>query len=71
MPTKSYHGVTLWAVPRFHRANILPAKPGVTSESGANWMTRLKTYSFPLGETGESPAQTASGHILDQAELRY
>lgn len=71
MPTKSYHGVTLWAVPRFHRADILPAKPGMNSagmngESGADWMSRLKTYSFPLGETGES-----AGHILDQAELRH
>ena len=78
MPTRSYHGVTLWAVPRFHRADILPTRPGLNAETGTNqtgtnqsgteWMARLKTYSFPLRETCETPVQAGS---QDLAEIRH
>ena len=46
MPTKTLHGVTLWAVPRFHRSEITPEN----SETGTEWVNRLKTYSFSLGQ---------------------
>ncbi len=62
MPTKTSHGVTLWAVPRFHRAEIAPGN----AETGVEWVNRLKTYSFPLGH--ESEAQRPAAGQPDQAE---
>jgi hypothetical protein len=60
MPTKTVHGVTLWAVPRFHRSEITPEK----TETGVEWVNRLKTYSFSLGQDDvakrEAKRQTAS-----------
>ncbi len=54
MPSKTLHGVTLWAVPRFHRSGIAAN----AAESGTEWVNRLKTYSFTLGEdeTAKPPA---------------
>jgi hypothetical protein len=45
MSTKALHGVTLWAVPRFHRSDIA----AVPAETGKEWVNRLQTYSFPGG----------------------
>lgn len=56
MPTKTSHGVTLWAVPRFHRSDITPAK----AETGAEWVNRLKTYSFPLTREEEVKRPSAA-----------
>ena len=64
MPTKILHGVTLWAVPRFHRSEIAPEN----IETGAEWVNRLKTYSFPLGQEGEAQRPGAAGQT-DQAEI--
>ena len=63
MPTKTLHGVTLWAVPRFHRSDIAPTN----AETGAEWVNRLKTYSFPLGEEGEKK-RPANASLPDQPE---
>ena len=65
MPSKTLHGVTLWAVPRFHRSEIarLPISPGsiatASSETGTQWVNRLKTYSFTLGQ--DEAKQPAAG----------
>ncbi len=75
MPSKTLHGVTLWAVPRFHRSEIArqPISPGsispgsivpgsiatASSETGTQWVNRLKTYSFPLSQ--DEAKQPAAG----------
>ena len=64
MPAKIVHGVTLWAVPRFHRSEIASEKV----ETGAEWVNRMKTYSFSLGQEGEAKRTSASGQP-DQAEI--
>lgn len=64
MPTKIIHGVTLWAVPRFHRSEIAPEN----AETGAEWVNRLKTYSFTLDQAGEAKRSSAAGQP-DQAEI--
>jgi hypothetical protein len=72
MPTKSLHGVTLWAVPRFHRSEITPEKADKKSETGKSettveWVGRLRTYSFSLGQDGEAKRPSAAG-APDQPE---
>jgi hypothetical protein len=57
MTTKISHGVTLWAVPRFHRSEIAAAQ---AAETGVEWVNRLKTYSFPLTSEGEAKKAPAS-----------
>lgn len=64
MTTKTPHGVTLWAVPRFHRSDIAPAN----AETGTEWVNRLKTYSFPLGKEGEKK-RTINGSLPDLPEI--
>ena len=74
MPTKSCHGVTLWAVPRFHRSDITPMNgiapmnTDTKAETGAEWVTRLKTYSFSLRETSET-AGPAVANLPDHPEI--
>jgi hypothetical protein len=63
MPTKNLHGVTLWAVPRFHRSEVASGN----NESGTEWVNRLKTYSFPLlpeeqGKMAALPDQPQTCH---------
>ena len=68
MPTKTSHGVTLWAVPRFHRSAMAEAtETAQTKETGVEWVQRLKTYSFPLSPDNEVPLAPGSGQP-DQAE---
>jgi hypothetical protein len=61
MSSKTLHGVTLWAVPRFHRSEIArqPISHGSivteSSETGTQWVNRLKTYSFTLGQDEAKP----------------
>jgi hypothetical protein len=64
MPTKIIHGVTLWAVPRFHRSEILSENV----ETGMEWVNRLKTYSFPLGQEDEAQLQSTSS-LPDQTKI--
>ncbi len=64
MPTKISHGVTLWAVPRFHRSEIAPEN----AETGTQWVNRLKTYSFPLGQD-EAAKRPAAPGLPDQPEI--
>jgi hypothetical protein len=63
MPTKTLHGVTLWAIPRFHRSEISPDK----TETGVEWVSRLKTYSFPLNQDDEAKRKSPANQP-DQAE---
>lgn len=64
MPTKTLHGVTLWAVPRFHRSDITADN----AETGKEWVNRLKTYSFPLGEVSETKLPAKAGRP-DKSEI--
>lgn len=63
MPTKPSHGVTLWAVPRFHRSDISPAN----TETGVEWMNKLKTSSYPSCQESEVK-RPPSASQADQAE---
>lgn len=65
MPTKNHHGVTLWAVPRFHRSEIAAGNMATGQhESGVEWVTRLKTYSFPLPQDEQGKLSL----LLDQSQ---
>jgi hypothetical protein len=70
MPTKSCHGVTLWAVPRFHRSDIASMNIAPKEETGAEWVTRLKTYSFSLCETSETAGPPVA-NLPDHPEFRH
>lgn len=59
MQTKTLHGVTLWAVPRFHRSTITPANTETAQrdagrDAGTEWANRPQTYSFALGQDNET-----------------
>jgi hypothetical protein len=64
MPTKPLHGVTLWAVPRFHRSDIA----ATNAETGKEWVNRLRTYSFPAGEASETK-RAAKTDRPDKSEI--
>lgn len=64
MPTKTSHGVTLWAVPRFHRSSITPSP----DETGKEWVKRLQTYSFPSG-TADEPKRPTQPSQSGQPEI--
>lgn len=51
MTTKTFHGFTLWAVPRFHRSDIVPLMPGAK----ADWTEKF--YSYSTAPEEKSPEQ--------------
>jgi hypothetical protein len=57
MPSKLHFGVTLWAIPRFHRPEFEPEHP-VPERHRAN---RPKTYSFPVVLETEEKTPTMPG----------
>ena len=57
MQAKNLRGVTLWAVPRFHRSEIASGnKAQDKTETAAVWVDRPKTYSFSFPQD-EAEAQ--------------
>lgn len=63
MPTKTLHGVTLWAVPRFHRSGMAP----VNTQNGAEWDNKLNTYSFSFGRE-DKPKPSTAPNLPDMPE---
>jgi hypothetical protein len=60
MTTKPYHGVTLWAVPRFHRSEFPPLQAEATPPQPA----KLQTYSFSLD--AETPPKDEKTEIPER-----
>ncbi len=64
MSTKTYHGITLWAVPRFHRSEAMRDKQD-ERPAGSGKLYQFFPIALKEDETMARAEPSASAHMAD------